>query len=60
VSAPTSLSVGVAQACGITLAAFVRDGHANLYSAPERILETPAAAPQPPRDLGAAVASGGG
>jgi FdhD protein len=59
VSAPTSLSVGVAQACGITLAAFVRDGHANLYSAPERILEAPAAA-QPPRDLGAEVASGGG
>ncbi len=44
VSAPTSLSVGVAQECGITLAAFVREGRANIYSAPERLIEPPAAA----------------
>ncbi|MFN8148617.1 MAG: formate dehydrogenase accessory sulfurtransferase FdhD [Candidatus Nanopelagicales bacterium] len=44
VSAPTSLSVDVAQECGITLAAFVREGRANVYSAPERLVETPARA----------------
>ncbi|HET7902345.1 MAG TPA: formate dehydrogenase accessory sulfurtransferase FdhD [Candidatus Nanopelagicales bacterium] len=44
VSAPTSLSVDVAQECGITLAAFVREGRANVYSAPERLVHSPARA----------------
>ncbi len=44
VSAPTSLSVEVAQECGITLAAFVREGRANVYSAPERLVESPSVA----------------
>ncbi|MHB8873396.1 MAG: formate dehydrogenase accessory sulfurtransferase FdhD [Myxococcaceae bacterium] len=37
VSAATSLAVDLALRCGITLAAFVRGGEANLYSRPERI-----------------------
>jgi FdhD protein len=38
VSAPTSLSVEVARECGLTLAAFVRDGAATIYSGGERLV----------------------
>jgi FdhD protein len=37
VSAPSSLAVSTAQALGMTLAGFVRDDTANLYSAPWRV-----------------------
>jgi FdhD protein len=37
VSAPTSLSVDTAREAGLTLAAFVRDGHLNVYAGGQRL-----------------------
>jgi len=42
VSAPSSLAVATARQLGMTLACFVRGGRANLYSAPERVVGSPA------------------
>lgn len=41
VSAPSSLAVATAQSLGMTLAGFVRDGRANLYAAPWRVVSGP-------------------
>lgn len=44
VSAPSSLAVATARSLDMTLAGFVRDGGANLYSAPWRVLDAGRAA----------------
>lgn len=38
VSAPTALAVDTAQRCNLTLAAFCREGRANIYTHPQRLL----------------------
>lgn len=37
VSAPTSLAIGLAESCGVGLAAFVREGRFTVYATPGRI-----------------------
>ena len=49
VSAPSSLAVDVALDVGLTLAGFVRDGRATLYSRPDRVTGTGAEAVDPTR-----------
>lgn len=45
VSAPSSLAVATASSLGMTLAGFVRDGRANLYAAPWRVVGGASEAP---------------
>ncbi len=48
VSAPTSLAIDVAQALGVTLCGFVRNGQATVYTHPQRL---EAEAPDTPRPV---------
>ena len=38
ISAPTSLAIEVAERCGITLCAFVREERATVFTHPQRIV----------------------